>query len=74
LLSESIEATEDVRSALAFKAAELREAAAPIPRPETDQSGSNGDRVAPECPRATGLWEVYSSDDEQLLSSALPAC
>ena len=72
LLAESVEATEEIRSALKLEAAELRQLGTPIPRPETEQDDFNDEMIwVPECPRWTGLWEVYSGDEEQLPSSAL---
>lgn len=72
LQKDSIEATEDIRFALGRAAAELRASGKPIPRPEADQDTAESDAIwAPECPRWTGLWEVYSGDEEQLPSSAL---
>ncbi len=72
LQEESIEVTEDIRAALERDAAELRASGKPIPRPEADEGIVAEERVwVPECPRWTGLWEVYSGDEERLPSSAL---
>lgn len=72
LLAESIEATEEIRTALDLAAAELRTFGNPIQRPEADQDHAEDDTIwVPECPRWTGLWEVYSGDEEKLPSSAL---
>ncbi|MCX2724511.1 phospholipase D family protein [Roseibium salinum] len=72
LQSESIRATEEIRSALEHKAAELRASGKPIPLPEAEQNSIYHDAIwVPGCPRWTGLWEVYSGDEEQLPSSAI---
>lgn len=72
LEAESIEATEDIRAGLAREADQLRATGMPIKRPEADQGSDDGDMIwLPECPRWTGLWEVYSGDEEQLPNSAL---
>ena len=70
LLAEAIEATEKIKAALGLSAAELRASGNQISRPEADHADDNTIWV-PECPRSTGLWEVYSGDEEQLPSSAL---
>ena len=72
LLAEAIEVTEEIRSALDLAATELRAAGKHIPRPETDQDCTKDNTVwVPECPRWTGLWEVYSGDEEKLPNSAI---
>ena len=72
LQKECIKATEDIRSALERDAAVMRASGKPIPRPETEVGIVEEDSVwVPECPRWTGLWEVYSGDEERLPSSAL---
>lgn len=72
LQGESIAATEDIRNALECAAAELRASGEAIRRPEADQSNTENVTIwVPECPRWSGLWEVYSGDEEQLPSSAL---
>lgn len=72
LQEESIKATEEIRTALERKAAELRVSGKPIPQPENDDCIFEEDNIwVPECPRWTGLWEAYSGDEERLPSSAL---
>lgn len=72
LLAQSIEATTAMRDAVKEEAAKLISLGSPIPRPETDQDTIESETIwVPECPRWTGLWEVYSGDDEQLPTSAL---
>lgn len=72
LRTESIWATEEIRSALEREAAELRASGKPIPQPEADQDSIDENKIwVPECPRWTGVWEVYSGDEERLPSSAL---
>ncbi|PHS19343.1 MAG: hypothetical protein COA78_00385 [Blastopirellula sp.] len=72
LQAESINATDEIRFAIEREAAELRATKKPIARPEADQHKDYDDSTwVPECPRWTGLWEVYSGDEEQLPSSAL---
>ena len=72
LQKESIEATDDIRSAIEREATRLQESRQSIPRPETDQTVVNDEVIwVPECPRWTGLWEAYSGDEEQLPRSAL---
>ena len=72
LLDEAIEATEEIRSALDLAATELRASGKQIQRPEADQGHSEDYTFwVPECPRWTGLWEVYSGDEEQLPGSAI---
>ena len=74
LLEEAIEATEEIRSALDLAAAELRSSGKQIPRPEADQDHAEDNTIwVPECPRWTGLWEVYSGDEEKLPGSAIAA-
>lgn len=64
LQNESIEATDDIRSAIEREATRLQASRQPIPRPETDQTIFNDEVIwVPECPRWTGLWEVYSGDE-----------
>lgn len=72
LLVQSIEATTDMRDAIWDEAAKLRSSGAPIPRSETDPMVVEDKPVwLPECPRWTGLWEVYSGDEDQLPTSTL---
>lgn len=72
LLEESIEATTELRDAIKNEAARLAESGEPIPRPDIEQDSIENPPVwVPECPRWTGLWEVYSGDEEQLPGSAL---
>lgn len=72
LLAHSIKATIEIRDALEQEATKLRNSGLPIPRTETDQESAVDEKVwVPECPRWTGLWEVYSGDEDQLPSSAL---
>lgn len=72
LQGESIKATDAIRSALEHAAAELRASGKPIPRPEADEDSVEEETVwIPECPRWTGLWEVYTGDEDQLPKSAL---
>lgn len=72
LKDESIEATEDIRSAIEREATKLQASRQPILRPETDQTIVKDEVIwIPECPRWTGLWEVYSGDEEQLPRGAL---
>lgn len=72
LLAESIEATEELRDAIKDEAVMLVESGKLITRPEIEQDSIENPPVwVPECPRWTGLWEVYSGDEEQLPSSAL---
>jgi len=72
LLVQSIEATSNMRDAIGDEAARLRSLGSPIPRPEADQEGVEDETIwLPECPRWTGLWEVYSGDEEQLPTNAL---
>lgn len=72
LLEQSIEATTNMRDAIGDEAARLRSLETPIPRSETDQEIVRDEVIwVPECPRWTGLWEVYSGDEEQLPTNAL---
>ena len=72
LQGESIKATDEISSALELAAAELRASGKPIQRPEADEDNTGDQAIwIPECPRWTGLWEVYSGDEEQMPSSAL---
>jgi len=72
LEAESIEATEDIRAGLAREADQLRATGIPIQWSEADQGSDDEDMIwLPQCPRWTGLWEVYSGDEEQLPNSAL---
>lgn len=72
LLGQSIEATEALRDAIRDEAARLKNSGQSITRPEIEQDSIKDASVwVPECPRWTGLWEVYSGDERQLPSSAL---
>lgn len=72
LLIQSIEATTNMRDAIRDEAAKLRSLGSPISRSETDQETVDDQTIwIPECPRWTGLWEVYSGDEEQLPTNAL---
>lgn len=72
LLVQSIEATTEMRDAIGDEAARLRSLGSPMPRSEADPVIADNKAVwLPECPRWTGLWEVYSGDEEQLPTSAL---
>ncbi len=72
LFHEAIEATEEIRSALAKKAVELRDSAIQIAQLDVSQDSAEDNMVwVPECPRWDGLWEVYSGDEEQLTNSAI---
>lgn len=72
LLEQSIQATDKMRDAIGEEAARIAKSGIVIPRSEIEQDTNKGVPIwLPECPRWTGLWEVYSGDEEQLPSSAL---
>ena len=61
-----------IRTAIDLAAAEFRTSGNLPPRPEDDQDHAADDSIwVLECSMWTGLWEVYSGDEEQLPSSAL---
>ncbi len=72
LLTQSIDATTNMRDAIKDEAARLRNLGSSLARPETDQETVEDETIwVPECPRWTGLWEVYSGDEDQLPTNAL---
>lgn len=72
LLGQSSQATDGMRDAIGEEAAKIAKSGEAIPRSEIEQDTNKSTPIwVPECPRWTGLWEVYSGDEEQLPSSAL---
>lgn len=72
LLANSIVATQDMKFALAKQAELLRLSGNPIDRPEADPEDAQSRPVwAPQCPRCSGLWEVYIGDEDQMPASAM---